>query len=51
MNKKHFILVNAAIQAAFAMAALCNRNPDVHMWCISPIIAAVALLLLYSNEE
>ena len=50
-GKKRYILINAVIQAAFAMAFMCHRNPDVH-WCtVAPILACGNLLALYFNDD
>ena len=45
-NKTKFVIVNAAIQAFFAIGFLCNKNPDLHACAIAPLLACVALLIL-----
>ena len=50
-GKKRFILINAAVQAVFAMAFMCHRNPDIHWHAIAPILACGNLLALYFNDD
>ena len=50
-SKKRYILVNAAAQAVFAMAFMCNHNPDVHLCAIAPILACGCILTLYFNDD
>ena len=50
-SKKRYLLVNAAAQIAFAMAFMCNRNPDVHYCAIAPILACGALLIGFKDED
>lgn len=50
-GKKRFILINAAVQAAFAMAFMCHRNPDAHLCTIAPILACGCILTLYFNDD
>lgn len=50
-GRSKFILINAAIQAAFAIAFMCNRNPELHWCAIAPIAACVVLLILKPNER
>ena len=50
-GKTKFILINAAIQAAFAMAFLCNRNPELHWCAIAPIMGCGALLILKPRND
>ena len=50
-GKKKYILINAVVQAAFAMAFMCHRNPDVHWCAIAPIFACGGLLAMYFNND
>lgn len=50
-NKRKFILVNAAIQAVFAMAFMCHRTPDIHWCAIAPMFACGSILAIYFNED
>ena len=50
-SKKRYLLVNASAQIAFAMAFMCNRNPDVHYCAIAPILACGALLICFKDED
>lgn len=45
-SKTKFVLINAALQAVFAMAFMCHTNPDVHWCAIAPIMGCGALLIL-----
>ena len=50
-SKKRYILINAVVQAVFAMAFMCHRNPDIH-WCsIAPIFGCGGLLAIYFNDD
>ena len=50
-GKKKYILVNAAIQAAFAVAFMCHRNPDIHWCAIAPVFACGVLIILCCGDE
>ena len=41
----------AGVQAVFAMAFMCHRNPDVHWCAIAPIFACCNLLLLHKEYD
>lgn len=45
-GKTKFVLINAVLQAVFAMAFMCHTNPDVHWCAIAPIMGCGALLIL-----
>ena len=50
-SKKRYILINAVVQAVFAMAFMCHRNPDIH-WCsIATIFGCGGLLAIYFNDD
>ena len=49
--KKKFLLFNAAIQAVFAVAFMCHRDPSIHWCAIAPIYACGTLLAIYSNDN
>ena len=51
MNKKNFIFTAAIVQALFAVAMICNSNPTLHWWAISPIISCGTLLILRTDED
>ena len=50
-GKKRYILIDAVVQAVFAMAFMCHRNPDVHWCAIAPIFACGGLLAMYFNND
>ena len=50
-NKQKFIFTNAIIQVVFALAFMCNRNPELHWCAIAPIVACSTLLILYYGDE
>jgi hypothetical protein len=50
-NKKRYILINAVVQAVFAMAFMCHRVPEVHWCAIAPIFACGSLLAMYFNDD
>ena len=43
--------MNAAIQAVFAMAFMCHRDPSIHWCAIAPIFACGTLLVIYFSED
>lgn len=49
--KKKFLLFNAAVQAVFAMAFMCHRDPSIHWCAIAPIFACSGFVILYDNDD
>lgn len=50
-NKQRFIFTNAIIQVVFALAFMCNRNPELHWCAIAPIVACGVLLILHYDAK
>ena len=50
-GKRVFTLVNAAVQAVFAMAFMCHKDPSIHWCAIAPMLACGTLLLIYSIKD
>ena len=50
-GRTKFVLLNAALQAVFAMAFMCHRNPDIHWCAIAPIMGCGALLILKPKDD
>ena len=50
-NKQKFIFTNAIIQVIFALAFMCNRNPELHWCAVAPIVACGSLIILYYDAK
>lgn len=50
-GKRAFILINAAVQAVFAMAFMCHKDPSVHWCAVAPIFACAGFITLYVNND
>lgn len=50
-GKRMFILINAAVQAVFAMAFMCHKDPSIHWCAIAPMLACGGFITLCVNND
>lgn len=50
-GKKRYILINAVIQAVFAMAFMCHKDPSIHWCAIAPMLACGSFIISYINND
>lgn len=50
-GKKRYILINAVVQAVFAMAFMCHKDPSIHWCAIAPMLACGGFITLCVNND